>query len=42
VVDVTICAPSDDTGHIQEVHTAIEHLLATLVEGALFPPGARA
>jgi D-sedoheptulose 7-phosphate isomerase len=30
--DVTIRVPSDHTGHIQEAQTAVEHLLATLVE----------
>jgi D-sedoheptulose 7-phosphate isomerase len=33
--DVTIRVPSDHTGHVQETQTAIEHLLATLVERAL-------
>ena len=35
VADVTIRVPSDHTGHIQEAQTAIEHLLATLVERQL-------
>ena len=34
--DVTVRVPSSHPGHIQEAQTAIEHLLATLVERALF------
>ena len=36
VADVTIRVPSSHTGHVQEAQTAIEHLLATLVERELF------
>jgi D-sedoheptulose 7-phosphate isomerase len=34
--DVVIRVPAEHTSHIQETHLAIEHLLATLVEKALF------
>jgi D-sedoheptulose 7-phosphate isomerase len=37
VADVTIRVPSDHTGHIQEAQTAVEHLLASLVERAILP-----
>jgi D-sedoheptulose 7-phosphate isomerase len=37
VADVAIRVPSTVTAHIQECHLAIEQLLASLVEGALFP-----
>jgi D-sedoheptulose 7-phosphate isomerase len=36
LADVAIRVPSSHTGHVQEAHTAIEHLLATLVERELF------
>jgi D-sedoheptulose 7-phosphate isomerase len=36
LADVAISVPSDDTQHIQEAHLAVEHLLCTLVEEALF------
>ena len=36
VVDVGIRVPSTDTQHIQESHLAVEHLLAMLVERALY------
>jgi D-sedoheptulose 7-phosphate isomerase len=36
-VDVAICVPVEVTSHAQEAHIAVEHLLATLVEGELFP-----
>jgi D-sedoheptulose 7-phosphate isomerase len=39
VSDVTIRVPSSHTGHVQEAHTAIEHLLATLVERELSGSG---
>ena len=35
--DVGIRVPSTTTAHIQECHLAIEHLLALLVERALYP-----
>jgi D-sedoheptulose 7-phosphate isomerase len=35
--DVTIRVPSVVTAHVQECHLAIEHLLALLVERALYP-----
>jgi D-sedoheptulose 7-phosphate isomerase len=35
--DVTVRVPSSHTGHVQEAQTAIEHLLALLVERQLFP-----
>ena len=35
--DVAIRVPSATTGHIQEAHLAIEHLLAMLAERALYP-----
>jgi D-sedoheptulose 7-phosphate isomerase len=34
---VAIRVPSDATGHIQECHLAIEQLLASLIEDALYP-----
>ncbi len=37
VADVTIAVPAASTQHIQETHLAIEHALAELVEGAVFP-----
>jgi phosphoheptose isomerase len=35
--DVAIRVPSTITGHIQECHLAVEQLLASLVEDALYP-----
>jgi D-sedoheptulose 7-phosphate isomerase len=35
--DVAIRVPSDVTAHIQEAHLAVEQLLASLVEDALYP-----
>jgi D-sedoheptulose 7-phosphate isomerase len=37
LADVTIRVPSSVTGHIQEAHLAIEHLLASVTERALYP-----
>ena len=37
VADVAIRVPSTATAHIQECHLAIEQLLASLVEDALYP-----
>jgi D-sedoheptulose 7-phosphate isomerase len=37
VSDVTIRVPSFVTAHVQECHLAIEHLIALLVERALYP-----
>jgi D-sedoheptulose 7-phosphate isomerase len=37
MADVAIRAPSDVTGHVQEAHLAIEHLLALLIERQLHP-----
>ena len=37
VADVSICAPSSVTAHIQECNLAIEHLIAHLVEEELHP-----
>ncbi len=37
LADVAIRVPSTTTAHIQESHLAIEHLLAMLVERALYP-----
>ena len=37
IADVAIRVPSTVTGHIQEGHLAIEQLLASLVEDALYP-----
>ena len=34
-VDVAICAPSDNTQHIQEAHLAIEHILCELATRAM-------
>jgi D-sedoheptulose 7-phosphate isomerase len=36
LVDEAIAVPSDDTQHIQEALLAIEHVICTLVERALF------
>lgn len=36
-VDDAIVVPSDDTGHIQVIHLALEHLIVELVEGELIP-----
>ena len=35
--DVAISVPSSDTQHIQEAHSAIEHIICELVERSLFP-----
>ncbi len=37
LADVAIRVPSVATGHIQECHLAVEQLLASLVEDALYP-----
>jgi D-sedoheptulose 7-phosphate isomerase len=37
LADVAIRVPSTQTAHIQECHLAIEQLLASLVESALYP-----
>jgi D-sedoheptulose 7-phosphate isomerase len=37
VADVAVRVPSTVTAHIQECHLAIEQLLASLVEDALYP-----
>jgi D-sedoheptulose 7-phosphate isomerase len=37
VVELALLVPSDDTPRIQESHIAIGHVLAELVESALFP-----
>ena len=37
-VELALVVPSDDTQRIQESHIAIGHVLAELVEDALFPP----
>jgi len=36
MVDVPIIVPSDSTQHVQEAHIAIGHIIADLVESALF------
>jgi D-sedoheptulose 7-phosphate isomerase len=33
--DVTLCAPADETNHIQEMHIAIGHYLCGRVENAV-------
>jgi D-sedoheptulose 7-phosphate isomerase len=38
-VELAVVVPSDDTQRIQEAHIAIGHVLAQLVEDALFPAG---
>jgi D-sedoheptulose 7-phosphate isomerase len=38
LVDEALVVPSDDTGHIQLAHMAIEHVLVELVEAALAGP----
>ncbi|MBI3649319.1 MAG: SIS domain-containing protein [Actinobacteria bacterium] len=40
LADVAIRVPSPATGHVQECHLAVEHLLALLVEQELYPAGA--
>lgn len=35
LVDQAVVIPSDDTSHIQELHLAIEHIVASIVEDAL-------
>lgn len=37
LADVAICVPSSVTAHIQESHLAVEQLLASIVEDALYP-----
>lgn len=37
-VELALVVPSDDTQRIQESHIAIGHVLAELVDDALFPP----
>jgi D-sedoheptulose 7-phosphate isomerase len=37
MADVAISVPDDRTGHIQEAHLALEHLLALLIEHELHP-----
>ena len=37
LADVAIRVPSDVTAHVQECHLAVEQLLASLVEDALYP-----
>ena len=37
LADVAIRVPSTMTAHIQECHLAVEQLLASLVEDALYP-----
>ena len=37
MADVAISVPDDRTGHIQEAHLALEHLLALLIERELHP-----
>ncbi len=37
LADVAIRIPSTITSHIQECHLAVEQLLASLVEDALYP-----
>jgi D-sedoheptulose 7-phosphate isomerase len=36
LVDLPLIVPSDNTQHIQEAHIALGHIIADLVEGALF------
>jgi len=35
ICDHSICVPSDDTPHIQEMHIAVGHMICGIVEGAL-------
>lgn len=37
LVDICICAPSDETPRIQEMHILIGHTLCGLIEGIIFP-----
>jgi D-sedoheptulose 7-phosphate isomerase len=37
LADVAIRVPSEVTAHIQECHLAVEQLLASIVEDALYP-----
>ena len=39
LADVAISVPSEETGQIQELHLAIEHVLCELAEAALFGDG---
>ena len=41
LADVAIRVPSTVTAHIQECHLAVEQLLASLVEDALYPRSGR-
>jgi D-sedoheptulose 7-phosphate isomerase len=36
LVDDALVVPSSETGHIQEIHLAIEHAICELVEEELF------
>jgi phosphoheptose isomerase len=39
LASVAIRVPSSETSHIQEIHLALEHALAFLVEETLYPRG---
>jgi D-sedoheptulose 7-phosphate isomerase len=41
LADVAVLVPSTVTAHIQESHLAVEQLLASLVEDALYPRSGR-
>ena len=41
LADAAVRVPSTVTAHIQECHLAVEQLLASLVEDALYPRPAR-
>jgi len=37
ICDIMICAPSDDTPRIQEVHILVGHIICQLIEQEMFP-----
>lgn len=36
ICDYTLCVPSSDTAHIQEIHICVIHLLCKIIEDSLF------
>jgi len=37
ICDIMICAPSDDTPRVQEVHILVGHIICQLIEEEMFP-----
>jgi len=37
ICDIMICAPSDDTPRVQEVHILVGHIICQLIEQEMFP-----